>query len=99
MDVLREALRDGRIVEIHHLRGGVSGSPAAAQESANRASAANARGERAAHAYALGAKPPDARPVFRSMVNAQEVAELLRLGAVDVLPEPLVRTDQQRPKK
>ena len=83
MDVLREALQAGRIVEIHRLIGAASGSPAAAQESAERAAAANARGARAAHAYARSTKLQSERPVFRCMVTAQEVAELLRIGAVE----------------
>ena len=79
MDILREALREGKRVEISRHIGSPSASFAAAGESARRASEANSRGDRVVRIL-----DADGERKYECGANANEVAELLKLGAVEL---------------
>lgn len=78
MDRLRAARAAGKPVEIERHHGMGSGTFAVAQASSQRASERNARGERVARIL-----DASGRRAFECGVNADEVQELLKLGAVE----------------
>ena len=81
MDVLREALKAGRRVEIHRNIGMGSATFSVAQESARAAAEANARGERTA--CIIDDEDEYGGAEYECGVDADQVRELIRLGAVE----------------
>jgi hypothetical protein len=78
MKELKSALLAGRRVELHINVGSASSSLRVAQESAQRAAEANARGEAVALTF-----DADGEPDYECGLDANEAEELRQLGAID----------------